>query len=120
MKIIKFVLFTTIFIILPGHSLLAGEQWLTVNDKSLEIQQGSALDFSQIFPVADKINTYVSVNNAGQLSFKNGDGKRAKFLCAPYSFSNIGGFPDYREADQLAEQLNRHGYNMGCRSSCDI
>lgn len=62
------------------------------NAESLKIRPGSALDFSGLPDQAPTTNT--------------------KFFCASQPFGVDRGFPSHAEADEYAEQLRMHGYNL--------
>ncbi len=91
----------------------AEEQWLPVQEQSLEVAPGSPLDFSDILP-----NRPVNADN--RLIIDNGRFVRAddleqpeRLLCASLAWSPAsGGFPDHDEADRYARQLAMHGYNL--------
>jgi hypothetical protein len=88
--------------------------WLRVQDKDLEIEPGSVLDFSSLFISDVKIaNTPIGVNNQGHLAIKDGKGARIRFLCATLVHGGPhGGFPEHQTSDDLAKQLRMHGYNL--------
>ncbi|MGN8171589.1 glycoside hydrolase [Agrobacterium sp. 22117] len=109
-KALLWILVVSFALIRPVYA----EEWLPVREKSLEVQAGSPLDFSDILPET-KIdeNTRVIVTPAGKLAIANDAAKPQRFLCASLALSPAsGGFPDHDAADRYALQLKRHGYNI--------
>ncbi|UHS63241.1 glycoside hydrolase [Agrobacterium vaccinii] len=92
----------------------AAEEWLAVREQSLEVEAGSPLDFSGMFPGApiDEAQR-IAITPSGKLA-KTGDADSPqRFLCASLAWSPAsGGFPDHTAADRYALQLKRHGYNI--------
>lgn len=83
-------------------------EWLVLKDTDLSVVAGSALDFSTLFLNTDP-DTMLQVS--GDTLTVNGQAVR--FMCAPLVLNKPqGGFPPHAEADQLAQQLRMHGYNL--------
>src|SRR5262245_57256210 len=72
------------------------EEWVEVRDVSLEIAEGSALDFSDLSPqetAGDRGR--VVVGPSGQFAFASEPGRPQRFLCASLAWSPASGsFPD--------------------------
>ncbi|HKY02483.1 MAG TPA: hypothetical protein VJM53_08020, partial [Burkholderiales bacterium] len=89
------------------------ETWIPLSlatDSQLRITQGSALDFSGLFTDTD-MTKQIRINKDGDLAERAGRVQR--YLCAPMIFSSAHGFfPEAAEAEELAVQLKRHGYNL--------
>lgn len=92
------------------HASRRGIEWLPVTKQSLEIAEGSPLDFSGL----------VGSRGGGALSILAGHftsgGKPVTLNCASlapgFSPTPGSGFPDHDVADRYAVQLRRHGYNL--------
>lgn len=93
----------------PAPATAEGD-WLTVTDKSLEIEAGSPLDFSALAPALPELRM-------------EADGERLRFgptdrpvncatLAPGFSETPKSAFPDHDQAARYAEQLRRHGYNI--------
>lgn len=88
----------------PGFSF-ASDLWIPLQDKTLEVVENSALDFSDLFPTS---RVFIkAVNHRTDLPVDS------RFLCASMvpSAPN-GGLPDKAEADRWVVQLRRTGYNL--------
>jgi hypothetical protein len=88
------------------------QQWLPVKDKNLEVAQGSILDFSTLVEPgpAGRHGRGIALPD-GHVGFEN-QRKPQRFLSASFAFSAAsGGVPDKEEAERLAIQLRRAGYN---------
>lgn len=100
-------------IIIPVLAQANNTEWLKVQDTDLRIVPGSALDFSGSINGGLFENSAIGINNEGQLAYDKGLGDRARFLCAPLVFTKpYGGFPNHADADELAQQIKLHGYNL--------
>jgi len=87
--------------------------WPALPDKSLEVLDGSALDFSGLFaqPPIDGDEDRLTMSRDGQLVDRHG--KAQRLFCATMLFSpSVGGYPTHDQADKLARELRRHGYNL--------
>jgi hypothetical protein len=90
--------------------------WLSVGAKDLRVKEGSALDFSNIvvnpsiqYP-ATIVNNHFEVNDQVQ-----------RFHCGTMPLNpQSGGIPKQYESEELALQLNRHGYNLVRINELDI
>ncbi|ASY59571.1 glycoside hydrolase [Sinorhizobium sp. CCBAU 05631] len=92
----------------------ASDQWVPVRDVSLEVQQGSPLDFSTFLPngVIDADHRLVA-GEGGRLAHAASPEKPLRMLCASLAWSPAsGGFPDHEGAERYARQLALHGYNI--------
>ncbi len=87
-------------------------EWLPVPPQSLDIQAGSALDFSAMVPENAGYAGPLRLDGQGRLIL--GDSTNPRFNCAMISNSPKMGWelPDHAAADALAVQLRRHGYNL--------
>lgn len=89
--------------------LTVGE-WVTVTDRSLEIEAGSPLDFSDLTPPLPDQRMVIA---GDRLTF---GGSTPAINCATLApgFSGVSGsgFPDHDTSRRYAEQLRRHGYNL--------
>jgi hypothetical protein len=86
--------------------------WREIGDHSLEVIEGSALDFSALVtagPAGAKGG--VQANTNGHLRFA-GDAHAQRFLCASQPYGVEAGFPDHETANRYARQLKMHGYNL--------
>jgi hypothetical protein len=102
-----------LLVVLPETVSSASDQWYPLNEQSLEVVKGSALDFSAMRPQTKAgANGWVKITADGQLSASQ-DGTPTRFLCASIVPSPPnGGFPDKPEADRWVAQLARTGYNL--------
>lgn len=106
--------FALIALLAAGSAPRASESWLAVREISLEIPQGSPLDFSRMLP-SDKIDTTrrVITGSGGNLAFADTPSRSVRFHCASLAWSPAsGGFPDKDTADRYVRQLVQHGYNL--------
>lgn len=91
----------------------ASPQWLPVPTQSLDISDGSVLDFSRLFSSYPAGKSGSIVVSADRLIFQD-TGQTARFSCA----TDLNGphitqsFRTHVEADEYAVQLRRHGYNL--------
>lgn len=101
-------------IFLSFGSAAVAEEWLPVQERSLEVAPGSPLDFSQILPTIPIDETRrIVIGASGRLELANDAAKPQRFLCASLAWSPAsGGFPDHAAADRYAVQLKMHGYNI--------
>lgn len=90
-----------------------GGSWHELQDKSLEVVEGSALDFSALRGVgAAGEQGWVQTDQNGHLRF-DGDMRPRRFLCASMVPSEPnGGLPGKAETDRWVDQLTRTGYNL--------
>jgi hypothetical protein len=88
------------------------QQWLPVPDTQLEVQAGSVLDFSSFSNDAPAgQHGWATVLADGHIGFENLPVQQ-RFLAASFAFSRTsGGVPDHGNADRIAIQLRRAGYN---------
>lgn len=89
--------------------------WAPLYDTSRVIAAGSPLDFSRVFRgQTSSPLTPVRISKAGQFVTGPADSPiRQRFFCASLAWSPASGsYPDHKTADQYAEQLRRHGYNL--------
>lgn len=107
--LIFFVFFSPFFSCAAEMGVVVDEEWKTVKDFSLEIEQGSPLDFSVFFD-EKSIDSVVGVDADGGFSVS---GSQVRFLCAPMILTPpYGGFPDHATSDRYTLQLKRAGYNL--------
>lgn len=93
----------------PAPATAEGE-WLTVTDKSLEIEAGSPLDFSALAPPLPETRMEA---DGERLRFGASDQPMNCATLAPgFSETPKSAFPDHEQATRYAEQLRRHGYNI--------
>ena len=106
-------LFILLFIVLVFTSTPSlAQEWLPVRDLSLEVEAGSALDFSSFGAdaPAGKYGWATALKD-GHIGFENLT-SRQRFLCASFAFSKTsGGVPNKADALRIATQLKRAGYN---------
>ena len=97
-------------------AMASGPQWVPVEDQSLSVTPGSALDFSNLVPSAPAGSLGKTfVRSDGHLAFSARPKDRARFNCAPLTpwWSPDGApVPDHATADAYADQLRLHGYNI--------
>lgn len=93
---------------------LAADEWLAVREQSLEVEAGSPLDFSDMFPSSPiEEPDRIVITTDGKLARVDDKTNPQRFLCASLAWSPAsGGFPDHETADRYALQLKRHGYNI--------
>jgi len=97
------------------------EEWLPVKYIELEVEAGSALDFSSLVEAgpAGRHGTPVVLND-GHIGFEQLK-QPQRFFCASMAFSGAsGGVPDRTDAERLALQLKRTGYNAIRLHNIDI
>lgn len=97
-----------------GCDGLARAEWAPVQDVSLVIPSGSALDFSRLSPPgpAGRYGRVVA-SPSGRLAFDSSRDAPVRFNCASLAWSPASGsFPDKSTADLYAAQLRIHGYNL--------
>jgi hypothetical protein len=88
------------------------DDWLVLRGQTLEVVDGSALDFSSLVAAGPAgVNGPVQAGADGHLHFA-GDARPQRFLCASQPYGVVGGFPDHATADRYARQLRMHGYNL--------
>jgi hypothetical protein len=86
--------------------------WRVLGDRSLEVVEGSALDFSALVTAGPAgAKGEVQAGADGHLHFA-GDARPQRFLCASQPYGVEAGFPDHATADRYARQLRIHGYNL--------
>lgn len=86
--------------------------WRALGDRSLEVVEGSALDFSASVTAGPAgAKGEVQAGTDGHLRFA-GDAQPQRFLCASQPYGVERGFPDHATADRYARQLRMHGYNL--------
>jgi len=102
-----------ILILLTGSASFASDKWYPLSERSLEVTEGSVLDFSGLFPAKFAGSKgQIQASPDGHLRFSN-EAKPQRFLCASMVPSEPnGGLPDKAEADRWVEQLKRTGYNL--------
>lgn len=91
-------------------TIRAGEQWLPL-EASLEIEPGSALDFSRVMPrhtPAGQLGRVI-VNPQGKFAYERRPETPARFYGINLCFT--AQYLPHDEADRLAERLARLGYN---------
>lgn len=88
-------------------------EWIAVPAQSLAIEAGSALDFSALVPEGPAASSGPLTLADGRLAFAQG-GRPARFNCAMLANgpNGVWDLPAHQEADALAEQLRRHGYDL--------
>ncbi len=88
----------------------AGPDWIPL-DVTLDIEQGSALDFSHVIPRHSFAGEHgrVIVNPDGKFAFSNHPNQSARFYGVNLCFS--AQYLSHENADRLAERLWRLGYN---------
>lgn len=96
-----------------AHAQTDREVWRAVEDSSLVIKSGSALDFTKMLGVGTAGSKgRLIVDTGGALRFET-DIDPARFNCASLAWSPAtGGFPAGEQADLFARQLRMHGYNI--------
>lgn len=109
----KWIALSFFFIAINAFSQVdVSGNWLTVNEKSLVVKDGSALDFSFLASAgrAGK-DGWAVVLDDGHIGFeKNKIGNR--FLIASLTFANAaGGVPNHFQSSVLAKQFRLTGYN---------
>src|SRR5258706_7063969 len=95
---------------LPPTSITAGKEWIPLRPE-LEIEPGSALDFSRmgfVDPPAGK-HGRVLARADGQFAFADSPEKARRFYGVNLCFN--AQYLPHDEADRLAERLVRLGYN---------
>lgn len=98
-------------IVLFLMSAQAFAEYLPVMDKDLRVIPGSALDFSTVFS-QEPVQHTVKLNKNGKF-YLTDNNLHQRFFCAPMTFTPVhGGFPSHAEADQLAFELRKKGYNL--------
>lgn len=86
--------------------------WRVLEDRSLEVVEGSALDFSALVAAGPAgARGKVQAATDGHLRFAD-DARPQRFLCASQPYGVEAGFPDHGTADRYARQLRMHGYNL--------
>jgi len=86
--------------------------WRVLGDRSLEVVEGSALDFSGLVTAGPAgAKGEVQAGTDGHLRFAS-DTRPQRFLCASQPYGVEAGFPDHETADRYARQLRMHGYNL--------
>lgn len=97
---------------IPAAWAAGGEGWVTLPNGSLEIAAGSALDFGELpLPRFTDGAPRVRAERAGFVRSDLG-AQPLRFFCATLALEvNKGGYPSREEADRLALQLRRAGYN---------
>ncbi|HEX2999862.1 MAG TPA: hypothetical protein VHR86_06460, partial [Armatimonadota bacterium] len=91
-------------------TIAAGADWLPL-DLQLEVEAGSALDFSQLVPwytPAGKLGRVIATPD-GKMAFTSRPNEPVRF----YGFNMVGTsqYITHEQADQLATRLQRLGYN---------
>jgi len=91
----------------PAHA----QEWLTVQDVNMEVESGSAIDFSSIAGDAPAgKHGWAIVTPDGHIGFEKLP-RAQRFLSASFAFSRTsGGMPDREQATRIATQLRRAGY----------
>lgn len=91
-------------------SIQAGPDWVPL-EASLEIEPGSALDFSQLVPRWSPAGAQgrVVINEAGRFAFAQNPRAAVRFYGVNLCFSAL--YLDHDGAERLAERLERLGYN---------
>ena len=91
-------------------TIRAGAQWLPL-EASLEIEPGSALDFSRVMPRHAPAGQFgrVIINPQGKFAFERRAQTPARFYGVNLCFT--AQYLPHDEADRLAERLARLGYN---------
>lgn len=91
----------------------ASELWLPISERSLEVAEGSVLDFSSLNPHKPAgASGWIQADREGHLNV-GAEGKPQRFLCASLVPGGPnGGLPDKAEADRWVDQLKRTGYNL--------
>lgn len=110
-----FVLLSVVLllILVAGSESFASDKWHPLSDRSLEVVEGSVLDFSTVLPNSPAgAKGWVQIDAAGHLGF-SGSASPQRFLCASIVPSPPnGGFPAREEADRWVTQMKRTGYNL--------
>lgn len=108
-----FILFLTLFSLALPAAVQAGDMWHVVKDHSLEVAEGSVLDFSGLRPGSPAGGKgWVLADGDGHLRFA-GSAQPQRFLCASIVPSPPnGGIPTKAETDRWVKQLTRTGYNL--------
>lgn len=102
----------TIVALQAPHSL-AKDEWHSLRETKLVVEEGSILDFSGLLncPLAGA-KGWVQTDKNGRLHFSD-DTRPQRFLCASMVPSEPnGGLPTKAEADRWVAQLERIGYNL--------
>lgn len=97
---------------LPQAAIAA--DWIPVRETSLEMREGSPLDFSGLMPnpVIDEHQRLV-VNVDGRIAYAGTPDQPQRLLCASLGFTPVsGGYPSHAETDAYVRQLVLHGYNI--------
>lgn len=112
---LKLCLFITLFLVagllLSEESAADNSSWQAIEEKDMQVQPGSALDYSTIFP-PNKIDKdhRIRIGDDGHLAVA---GKPVRLMIANMGITRVsGGFPDHTLAEQYADELKKRGYNM--------
>lgn len=91
----------------------ASDKWYPIKERSLEVAEGSVLDFSSLNqPKPAGASGWIQVDQEGHLNV-GVKGKSQRFLCASLVPGGPnGGIPDKAEADRWIAQFKRTGYNL--------
>ena len=103
-----------VLLMLAGSREGRTDQWSAVREQSMEVADGSPLDFSGFLPnppLGEEAR--ILINGQGRLARADAPDRPMRFLCASLAWSpDSGGFPDHQEAERYAKQLKLHGYNI--------
>ncbi len=90
--------------------IAAGSEWIPL-DVELDIEAGSALDFSDLVPWHTPAGAWgrVMINPAGRFAFASRPDTPVRFYGCNLCFS--AHYISHEQADRLAERLRRIGYN---------
>lgn len=105
-----FMLLCGSFLLASPVPVIAEGEWLTVSEQSLEIAQGSPLDFSALTPALPDVR--MRADGERLLFGQQSQPINCATLAPGFSETPKSGLPDHAQAIRYAEQLRRHGYNL--------
>lgn len=92
---------------------MAEAPWVTVKDNSLEVEQGSVLDFSALLPPLSPTHERLALNAQGQWIKPSNPNQPLRFLIGSLGFGvNLGGMPDHALIDRYVKEYRMRGYQM--------
>src|SRR5262245_35706825 len=94
----------------PPVIITAGAEWIPLRVE-LDIEPGSALDFSQMgfTEVPAGKHGRVIATPSGQFAFRDSPAQSRRFYGVNFCFN--AQYPEHEQADRIAERLTRVGYN---------
>lgn len=92
---------------------MADALWVPIKDVSMEIEQGSILDFSSLLPPVSATQERLTLNAQGQWIKPSNPNQPLRFLIGSLGFGvNLGGMPDHAMIDRYVQQYRLRGYQM--------